>query len=521
VKPVLRFVRDAAIFAPCYVALDWASYLAPLGPFNITPWNPQPALAIAWMVLGGLHHAPVVLATVFVADVLVRQAPAGYLITLATSAALAGSYLAMAWTLRALPQFDFRLRSTRDLTWFTTVVIAGAALGGACYVGILTAAGLLSQTAFIEGWLRFSLGDAVGILVTAPLLFAAADTSLRRRLLAFFRRGEAVAQGVLLVAALWLVFAGLPGHPAWHFYVLFVPLIWIAVRGGMGGAVIAIVTVQLGVVLGIHRGGPAELPVVELQALVATLTLAGLYLGVLVDERERAADAYRQTLRLAAAGEMAGAIAHEVNQPLTAIANYGQAALTMLERGDSGAVPETLVKILAQSRRASEVVRRLRDFFRTGDTRLEPLPVPELLDAIRRIGRQVIGAREIDLEVGADEGLAPLFVDRVQVELIVRNLLANAMDAVHAPGLPEALIRVYAAQHGRDHVRVVVSDNGPGLAPDIRERVFEPFVSGKSSGLGLGLAISRAIAEAHGGSLKVGAADHGEFELVLPCVQSR
>ena len=519
--PVSRFVRDAAIFAPCYVALDWASYLAPLGPFNITPWNPQPALAIVWMLLGGLHHAPVVLATVFVADVLVRHAPAGYLITFATSVALAGSYLAMAWTLRALPQFDFRLRSTRDLTLFTTVVIAGAALGGACYVGILTAVGLMAHTVFVEAWLRFSLGDAVGILVTAPLLFAAADASLRRRLLALLRRGEALVQGALLVATLWLVFAGLAGHPAWHFYLLFVPLIWIAVRGGMGGAVIAIVTVQLGVVLGIHRGGPAELPVVELQALVATLTLAGLYLGVLVDERERAADAYRQTLRLAAAGEMAGAIAHEVNQPLTAIANYGQAALTMLERGDGGAVPDTLVKILAQSHRASEVVRRLRDFFRTGDTRLEPLPVAELVEAIRRIGRQVIGARDIGLEVAAEEGLEALFVDRVQVELILRNLLANATDAVHTPGVQEALIRVHAGRHGRDHVRVVVSDSGPGLEPNIRERAFEPFVSGKPSGLGLGLAISRAIAEAHGGSLNAGAAGHGEFELVLPCVQTR
>ena len=193
----------------------------------------------------------------------------------------------------------------------------------------------------------------------------------------------------------------------------------------------------------------------------------------------------------------------------------------MLERGESGAVPDTLLKILAQSRRASEVVRRLRDFFRTGDTRLEPLPVPELVEAVRRIGRQVIGARDIDLEVAAEEGLAPLYVDRVQVELILRNLLANATEALHAPGVEEARIRVHAARHGNDHVRLVVSDTGPGLGPGIRERVFEPFVSGKPSGLGLGLAISRAIAEAHGGSLDVGAAGHGEFELVLPCVQSR
>ena len=74
---LLRYLRDAAVFAPCYVLLDWVSYIHPLGPFNITPWNPQPALAIAWMLLGGLVHAPAVLATIFLADMVIRDVPGG------------------------------------------------------------------------------------------------------------------------------------------------------------------------------------------------------------------------------------------------------------------------------------------------------------------------------------------------------------------------------------------------------------------------------------------------------------
>ena len=74
---VVRYLRDVAVFAPCYIALDWASYIDPVGPFNITPWNPQPALAIAWMLLGGLWHAPAVFATIVAADVVVRGAPGG------------------------------------------------------------------------------------------------------------------------------------------------------------------------------------------------------------------------------------------------------------------------------------------------------------------------------------------------------------------------------------------------------------------------------------------------------------
>src|ERR687895_743065 len=131
---VIRYVRDAAVFAPCYVALDWASYIDPVGPFNITPWNPQPALAIVWMLLGGLHHLPVVLATIFGADLLVRSAPGGYFISVLTSVTLAGGYAAIAWLLRSLMS-DFGLRSARQLTVFAVVVATGTAITGAAFIG--------------------------------------------------------------------------------------------------------------------------------------------------------------------------------------------------------------------------------------------------------------------------------------------------------------------------------------------------------------------------------------------------
>src|SRR5688572_7301769 len=124
----IRYLRDAAVFAPCYIALDWASYIHPLGPFNITPWNPQPALAIVWMLLGGLHHAPAVLLTIFVADVLVRHAPGGYAVTLLAAVTLACGYTAIAWSLRKLLRPATELRSTHQLTLFTLTVAGGTAV---------------------------------------------------------------------------------------------------------------------------------------------------------------------------------------------------------------------------------------------------------------------------------------------------------------------------------------------------------------------------------------------------------
>jgi two-component system, LuxR family, sensor kinase FixL len=513
-SPAARYLRDAAVFAPCYIALDWASYIDPLGPFNITPWNPQPALALVWMLLGGLHHFPAVLATVFAADVLIRHAPAGYLITALTSGAIAIGYLCVVAALRAMLG-QSALRGTRQLTVFIAVVLAGSAVVGAQFVGILRAAGLLVDIPMPVAWLRFWIGDAVGILVTAPLLLAVADSDRRAGLLRLGRRSESLLQAAALVATLWLIFEGLGADPSRHFYLLFVPLIWIAARGGLNGAVVAAAIVQVGVVLAIRGNAVADLPVIELQALVAVLTLTGLYLGIMVDERSRAAEELRQSLRLAAAGEMAGAIAHEVNQPLTALTNYGQAALELLARGGEAhaQVPAVLGKMLGEAERAADVVRRLRDFFRAGTTRLEALPGAELEAMLRRVARQVIGVRPVELDIRLEPSLPSLHVDRLQVELVLRNLIANAAEALQAGGR----VRIRAQRHGAAHMRLVVEDEGPGISAEARERVFEPFVSGKPSGMGLGLAISRAIAEAHGGSLEARAASHGEFHLVLPC----
>jgi signal transduction histidine kinase len=515
--PAARYLRDAAVFAPCYIALDWASYIQPLGPFNITPWNPQPALALVWMLLGGLHHAPAVAVTIYLADLLVRAAPGGIAITAATALVLTSGYAGIAALLRSLLP-DLRLRTTRQLTEFAAAVAGGTAIVGAAFVGVLHGAGLL--VADWEAWLRFWIGDAVGILVTAPLLLVAADAERRRALLALARRPETLAQVAILVAVLWLVFAGLGGDPSRHFYLLFVPLIWVAARGGLASAVVASAVVQVGVMLGVRPHDAAELPVIELQALVAAFTLTGLYLGMMVDERIRAVESLRHSLRLAAAGEMAGAIAHEVNQPLTALSNYGRSAQMLLERGaDAAQLAEILGKMLAEGERAADVVRRLRDFFRAGTTRLQEVEVASLLGSARRIGEGIVAGTPIELRVEGAAPLPPLYVDRLQIELVLRNLIANAAESLLAARAAEGTIRVSAGRHG-DAVRIAVVDNGPGVPSGTQAQLFEPFVSGKPTGMGLGLAVSRAIAEAHGGSLEARDAGHGEFHLILPCAQA-
>lgn len=507
------------LFVACYVALDWTSSIYPLGPFNITPWNPPPALSIVWMLLGGLRYAPVVFAAILVAELLVRDAPAGLPLSILTSLVLAAGYTGIAAALRLRFQFYGRLHDTRQLWTFIAVTGAGAAIIGVCYVGILWSAGFRVGDSFIAAAFQFWLGDTVGVLVTAPLLMVAADPAGRRHLIQSWRKPETALQFVILGGLVYFMFQS-GAEPRRYFYLLFLPLIWIALRGGLSGAAAASAVVQVGVVLGAEVGALDSLAVVELQVRVSALTLTGLALGIIVDERARAVENLKRSLRLAAAGEMAGAIAHEINQPLAALHNYGSACQIML-RQENDAIARsglnaTIEKMLQESRRAAEIVRRLRDFFRAGTTRLEPVKVATLLESARAVGEKFNPSGDVTFRVDSADGARTLLVDRVQIELVLRNLIANAFEAVAGlpPGKKAVTVSTRMLKGRRILFRVV--DTGEGMSPLTRQRLFEPYSTNKATGMGIGLSICRAITDAHGGSLDAADGGHGEFDLTLP-----
>ena len=511
--------RDAALFIASYVALDWVSYIHPLGPFNVTPWNPAPALAIVWVLLGGLRYAPVVFAAILVGDLLIRHAPGGLPLATGTSLLLAAGYTGIAAALRLAFQFDGRLRNARQLWSFVAVTLVGAAIIAALYTGVLWAASFRVAGSFIAAAFRFWLGDAVGILITAPLLMVAADAAVRQRLIRSWRKPETILQFITLVGLLFVIFR-YSDTPRQNFYLLFLPMIWIALRNGLSGAAVAAGVVQVGIVLAAHVASLESIAVADLQARISALTLMALALGIVVDDRERAAEALKRSLRLAAAGEMAGTIAHEIKQPLTALHAYGNACQIMLRRGkDAVSYSElnaTIEKLLQESRRASEVVSRLRDFFRVGAIRLEPVKVGELLENARSAGEKLNPSGDVTFRVESDDGAQSLLVDRVQIEIVLRNLIANAFEAV--AGLPQGkkAVTISTRMLKEGHIRFRVADTGPGLSPHAREHLFEPFSSDKATGMGIGLSICRMIAEAHRGSLRASGSQHGEFDLVLP-----
>jgi C4-dicarboxylate-specific signal transduction histidine kinase len=259
--------------------------------------------------------------------------------------------------------------------------------------------------------------------------------------------------------------------------------------------------------------------------LDAVLALVGFSIGIVVDELRRVAGDLKQSLRLAAAGEMAAALAHELNQPLTALGAYGKACEFLVERGEGGEMLKSAIqRMIAESGRAAEVVRRLRDFFRTGAMKLEPVDAGQLVSGISQQFFSQLREHGVELKV---EDMPPLamLADRLQIELVLRNLLANALDAVQEQ--PAGARRITLSAQLLDSKRrgkqgqggclqLSVEDSGKGVSEALAARLFEPFVSSKASGLGLGLVLSRAIMEAHGGSLWAEVGDHGIFRMALP-----
>ncbi len=223
--------------------------------------------------------------------------------------------------------------------------------------------------------------------------------------------------------------------------------------------------------------------------------------------------------RLSAMGQVSSTLAHEVNQPLTAVGNYIRAGLLMLEAGDQIApakIRGVFEKAAQQAARASAIIRNLREFVRKGDAVRRPenltIVVQEAM-ALARLGTKDRGLK-VRLQLDGDSRWAS--VNRVQIQQVLVNLIRNAIEAM--ADNPQREIVVSTASGGRDMIEVSVADSGPGLSEDIARDLFKPFMTTKPEGMGVGLAICHSIIDAHGGRIWAEANPSGGtiFHFTLP-----
>jgi two-component system sensor kinase FixL len=227
--------------------------------------------------------------------------------------------------------------------------------------------------------------------------------------------------------------------------------------------------------------------------------------------------------RLTALGEMASALAHEINQPLSAIANYLKGSILLLDRA---AVPvnkvrDAIERASMEALRAGEIIRRLRTFVSRGETERAPESLSKLIEEASALA--LVGAKQQGVRVAMnfDPSADRVVVDKVQIQQVVLNLIRNAVDSMAGGDRRELKVSTRRDDEGR--ALVAVRDTGAGIGAEALERLFQPFFTTKQEGLGVGLSISRTIIEAHGGHLRACNLDEGgaEFEFTLPLVEEK
>jgi two-component system sensor kinase FixL len=217
--------------------------------------------------------------------------------------------------------------------------------------------------------------------------------------------------------------------------------------------------------------------------------------------RERDTALARAT-RFAMLGELASAITHELNQPITALVSYVRAAQILAApfASQDARLAQTLAKTNSEAIRASGVLRRLRDFYRGGAPKLGLLDLEECVSTTLNSLEDRLRQSSVSVTKQLQAGLPPLYCDRTQLEMVLVNLLCNALDALAQRPEGEREILLTASCHDGE-VMVSVEDSGPGLAMDVQARLFDPFMTTKPDGMGLGLAISRSLLRSQGGDI--------------------
>jgi PAS domain S-box-containing protein len=612
-----RTAMGAFIYVALYVLLDWFSYVQPVLKLGITPWNPQAGLTLAFLLVYGPRWAPFTAIAALLSEMLVRQSSPVLPLVLSVSLWMALGYGLLAGQLRRW-SLEEPVRTLGTAARFagaavgTTLILAGG------YVVLFVSSGELLVTHAVESLPRLWIGDLTGILTLAPLLMCADQWRNGARLVRQ-RRWEVLAQFVALSGTLWILL-GMLTDELRFFYPLFLPVIWIALRWGASGAMIAALAIQIGLVIAAQQKslGP---PLMDLQFLMLTLSLTALLLGAVVTERadalrrvamreseqrallamapdavlavnseghvlvanpaalrlfgeaaraQRAAHisdlipglrletgegratldgrrtdgamfpaeiawaqldapanegllltvrdaterrraeaqlrerdrALSRAMRFAVAGELASALAHELNQPITALVSYVRAAeiLAAPFSREEERLAATLSKAAREAIRASEVLRRLRDFYRGGHIKSEDVQISTLCHAVAHAFQDRLKRVSTPLVMQVDASLPTLRADATQLEIVLHNLVSNAIDAVTQVERSRRCIELRANCVDK-YIFIRVEDSGPGIATDVAQKLFEPFVTSKLDGMGLGLAISRSLVRARGGEL--------------------
>lgn len=513
----LRWLAVVLAYAVVFIALDHISYLKPYGTFGATPWNPQAGVSVALIYLGGLSYAWPVLLISAVSNYILRNGPLGIWIELLTSVASGAAYVAGGFALQRLVPFEPTIRTLRDAINFITVACCVAVAAALLFTVMLGGAGELGRGDFPVVFWRMFIGDFIGILVVTPIILQL--MTLRP----LPKPADDWLYQLFAIVMVMIVIFGYKQATAFQlFYLLFLPLLWVALTYGIAGATAALAVIQVGLLLGAEFRFGNDPGLAALQALMVALTVTGLIVGAVVTEREvssaRAREqqtAINKTLRVRAAGEIAAAIAHEINQPLTAIKTYAAVASKALH-DNTPLAENALKKLTEQNDRAALVIKSIRDLLHQGHYAPAIVNIEQLLSDFEALVGSELALRGITLTHSVPPSFSFVWADEVQLSQALHNLVNNSADAILSVR-ETGNVSIIVARGGEDTYSITVSDDGPGFPPGFNTDEPTLFVTTKADGSGIGLSIARTVAEVHGGHLEIQSSRRGAaVRLILP-----
>lgn len=517
--------RSAMLVALYYAVALWGLVFTP-DPHGIPLVWPATGVGLAFVYLYGLRLVP----AVGMAATLVTWQHTGSMMPLLEAVGtVIATMIGVAVAAQALRRFGFSPRFERLRDVGLLLVVGGLAASGlAATVGAWGMAVASDTIAFSEAWWLCWTADLMGLMLITPVLLTWLGAPFLHPVEQNHLKSALLMGALLTVSA--VVYSGQIAAPLAMplSYAVFPLIMLAALRCPVQITTFLMLAAGTIALSGTGWGlGPfADIGIanslLSLNAQLGLLVLTGLVLAAMRGEREAAEARARRHLeelaragRISTLGELSAGLAHELNQPLCALASYAQASKRLLKQGRQEDLREALKQLEAVAHRAAETVRQMRAFAAGQHPERRAVAVAELVQPVLDLLQPDFRRQRVEVELSIPKHLPRVWVAPVQIEQVLMNLLRNAVEALE--GRSDARIQLQVDRDGSDLV-ITVRDNGTGIPPYRLASLFDPFATWKESGMGLGLSISRSLVEAHGGQLTASHAREGgaEFRFTLP-----
>ena len=504
---------------------------------------PHAVLVVILLLVPVRHWWAYTLATVFAHFVATQQAHWPVLYALHCEAFDAVQNVLAAAGIRLFIKSPLKGITLRDAIVFVLIAVIIVPFGTAFWGAAFTISNHFGTHYWVE-WRNLGISNGVTAVVLVPALLLAVNRLsgrggrvTRARMI----EGSLLALGIVMVGA--FVFDKVPAGPETSPALLYAPiplLIWAALRFGLGGISAAMLVVTFQAIWGaMHGRGPFLLqsPAENALALQMFLIVTGtplMFLTVVLEDEKRSLQAlheveeearhHREQInllsRVSLLGEMTASLAHELNQPLSAIISNANAGMRFIDRGkeDPETLRDILVDVVAAGHRAHDIIQNVRNTIKKGDPSRHRLNLNELVTKVAHAVRPDAVAYSCEVETSLAKDLPLIEGDSVQIQQVLVNLVSNAFDAMRQTPPGRRKVEISTAGDGDGKVRLSVRDHGTGIRTEVHDRLFDQFFTTKEHGLGMGLAIVRSIVEAHGGQIDAeNVADGGaRFYFTLP-----